>query len=78
MRKGFIERIEDNNVYVVFQDGETELFHLDDFKTPIKIDMQVKITNEEITVFPPSAKLQENIKKVTNKIFVPFNERKKR
>lgn len=78
MRKGFIERIEDDNVYVVFEDGQTELFHLNDFKTPVKIDMQVEIDNDEISVFAPSEKLQENIKRVTDKIFVPFKERKKR
>lgn len=78
MKKGFIERIEDDNVYVVFEDGKTELFLLNDFKTPIKIDMQVEIDNDEISVFAPSEKLQENIKRVTDKIFVPFKERKKR
>lgn len=78
MKKGFIERIEDDNVYIIYEDKTMELFKLDKFKQPIKIDMVVEVDGENINVFPPSEETKREINKITNKIFVSFKDRKKK
>jgi len=79
MRRGFIERIEEDNVYVVFENDVTEKFNINQFSSDIQEDMIVEIDMEDqIKVFPPSEELREEIKEITKRIFVSFKDRRKK
>lgn len=75
--KGFIERIEEENVYVVFED-ETKVFHLSQFPSNVTIDMEVELLNGKIKVYPPDENISREIEKITDKIFVSFKDRIKK
>lgn len=78
MQKGFIERIEDDNVYVMLEDETIILLNRRQFRQDISIDMVVEIDGDNISVFPPSEELRKEIDKITKEIFVSFKDRKKK
>lgn len=76
--RGFIERIEEDNVYVIFDDGSTKMFNRSDFTQEISIDMQVDYQGGSLRVYPVDEALKEEINQITKKIFVSFKDRKKK
>lgn len=75
--KGFIERIEEENVYVVFEDDSRKVFHISEFSSPITLDMQIEELNGQLKVYPSDKKIKQEIDELTNKIFVSFKDKKK-
>lgn len=74
MKEGFIERIEGNNVYVVFDD-EVKVFSKEDFPDDIALDMRIVIKKGKMTIKKPSQKLKKEIDEITDELFVPFSKK---
>lgn len=78
-KHGFIEMIEEGQVVIIYDDFTKQLFDRSFFPDDIQIDMNVVIENGQlIEVSPPSDALKQEIKELTEKLFVPFKERKKK
>lgn len=78
MKKGFIERIENGNVYVVFDKDDFVILREDDFNGKIEIDYVVLYDNKVLKVLKEDQEIKKKIDDITKEIFTSVNIKRRK